>query len=464
MKLKNYNNNDYEAVCDFLIELNRENRSHINWNWARFEWMMEHPEFDKSLMESLGLWLDGEKVVGAAIYDMYFGEAFCGVLPGYSDLYDEILDYAYWNLKDENGLGIAICDENVKENASVKRAGFTLSEQSETVMSTRLSEPLPVQLPEHFCITELDPVKEPYAFQWLLWQGFDHGTDRAEFERNGDIISEIPVFRRHFDSTLSIAAKNTDGEYVSYCCLWCSDKTDYAYVEPVCTVPSYRGKGIAKAVIYEALNRAKDLGAKKAFVISDTEFYKKLGFEKEYRFSFYWKKPMTANGTEYHIVRLLGKGKGGYSYLAQRNDAQVVLKQIHHEPCDYYTFGNKIEAERNDYERLKNAGIRIPEMLDIDIENERIVKDYIDGDTIFDMEKRGEAVDAYLPQVREMARLAKTAGLNIDYFPTNFVVQNGLLWYIDYECNGYMDEWSFDNWGVKYWSRTPAFEEYLRNH
>ena len=46
---------------------------------------------------------------------------------------------------------------------------------------------------------------------------------------------------------------------------------------------------------------------------------------------------MTANGTEYHIVRLLGKGKGGYSYLAQRNDAQVVLKQIHHEPCDYYT-------------------------------------------------------------------------------------------------------------------------------
>ena len=170
------------------------------------------------------------------------------------------------------------------------------------------------------------------------------------------------------------------------------------------------------------------------------------------------------NGNTYHIVRLLGKGKGGYSYMAQRNDAQVVVKQIHHEPCDYYTFGNKIEAERNDYQRLKNAGIRIPEMFDIDIENERIVKEYIDGDTIFDMVKRGEGVDAYLPQVREMALLAKAAGLNIDYFPTNFVVQNGLLWYIDYECNGYMDEWSFENWGVKYWSCTPEFEEYLNTH
>ena len=85
MKFKHYCNNDYEAVCDFLIELNRENQNHISWNWVRFEWMMEHPEFDKSLMDSIGLWLDGEKVIGAAIYDMYFGEGFSGVLPEYKE-------------------------------------------------------------------------------------------------------------------------------------------------------------------------------------------------------------------------------------------------------------------------------------------------------------------------------------------------------------------------------------------
>ncbi len=173
---------------------------------------------------------------------------------------------------------------------------------------------------------------------------------------------------------------------------------------------------------------------------------------------------MTVNGKKYHIVKLLGKGKGGYSYLAQLNDYQVVVKQIHHEPCDYYTFGNKIEAERNDYERLKNAGIRIPKMLDIDIENERIVKEYIKGDTVFDMVKIEESVDDYLPQVRKMAELAKTAGLNIDYFPTNFVVHDGLLWYIDYECNSYTEKWNFENWGVKYWSRTPEFDEYINQH
>ena len=63
-----------------------------------------------------------------------------------------------------------------------------------------------------------------------------------------------------------------------------------------------------------------------------------------------------------------------------------------------------------------------------------------------------------------MAAKAKAAGLNIDYFPTNFVVRNGLLWYVDYECNDYTDEWSFETWGIRYWSRTPEFEAYLRDH
>ncbi len=174
---------------------------------------------------------------------------------------------------------------------------------------------------------------------------------------------------------------------------------------------------------------------------------------------------ISVNGKNYSITKLLGHGKGGYSYLAEDSEhQQFVLKQIHHEPCDYYTFGNKIEAERNDYERLKNAGIRIPRMLDIDAENERIVKEYIEGETIYDLVKKDLSVEAYLPQIREMADKVHNSGLNIDYFPTNFVVRNGLIYYVDYECNSYMEEWNFENWGIKYWSRTPEFEDYQKKH
>ncbi len=173
---------------------------------------------------------------------------------------------------------------------------------------------------------------------------------------------------------------------------------------------------------------------------------------------------MTVNGKEYNIIKLLGKGKGGYSYLASRDEKTYVLKQIHHEPCSYYTFGNKIEAEINDYKRLSETGIRIPKMLDVDVENERILKEYIDGDTIYDYVLNDRNVDIYIEQVREMCRVLYPKNLNIDYFPTNFVVQNDLIYYIDYECNNYMDEWNFENWGIKYWSKTSEFVEYAESH
>lgn len=287
MEFRHYSEKDYQALCDFLIALNQTEKAHINWNWARFEWMAEHPEFDKTAISSIGLWLDDGKIVGAAIYDMYFGEAFCAALPAYSCLYPEILDYSYRALKDENGLGIAIRDDNRFEREAAEKAGFTKAEQTETVMRIPLDKALSADLPDGFHFEELDPAREPYDFQWLLWQGFDHGTDKAEFERD---LQDIPRNREHFDPYLSVTAVNADGEKAAYCCLWYSEKTDYAYIEPVCVIPSHRGKGLAKAVIDEALSRARSRGAKQAYVLSDMPFYERLGFTKTYHYTFYWKE------------------------------------------------------------------------------------------------------------------------------------------------------------------------------
>ncbi len=138
MNFKKYADNDYEAVCDFLIELNARDTSHINWNWARVEWMYEHPEFNKDLIESIGLWLDDGKVVGAAIYDMYFGEGFCGALQEYKQLYPEILDYACTDLKDDSGFSLAVCDDNTDEIDMVLNKGFTRIDQTENIMELDL--------------------------------------------------------------------------------------------------------------------------------------------------------------------------------------------------------------------------------------------------------------------------------------------------------------------------------------
>lgn len=163
---------------------------------------------------------------------------------------------------------------------------------------------------------------------------------------------------------------------------------------------------------------------------------------------------MTINGKPYTVRKLLGHGKGGYSYLVMDGEREYVLKQIHHEPCDYYQFGDKLQSELRDYARLRALGIRMPELYEVDEANERLLKEYIPGDTIAQLAERNGIRPAYLEQVRQMCAVLYAAGLNIDYYPTNFVVRDEQLFYIDYECNSYMEEWNFENWGIRYWVNT----------
>mgnify|MGYP002734802373 CR=1 FL=1 len=139
---------------------------------------------------------------------------------------------------------------------------------------------------------------------------------------------------------------------------------------------------------------------------------------------------ITVNGRAFAIRRLLGKGKGGYSYLVKDEHGEYVVKQIHHEPCSYYQFGDKLAAEQRDYERLLSVGIPMPRLLDVDTENERILKEYIPGPTA--------------------AQLVEEK-INIDYYPNNFVLSVGRLYYVDYECNDYRPDWDFEHWGAQYW-------------
>ena len=158
------------------------------------------------------------------------------------------------------------------------------------------------------------------------------------------------------------------------------------------------------------------------------------------------------NDKEFEIVRLLGKGKGGYSYLVKdKNGLFYVVKQIHHEPCSYYTFGNKLESEINDYQRLLKCNILLPKLIEIDYQNERILKEYIDGMTIDKYVESDQMEEDFYIQIKEIAFKVKNNGLNIDYYPTNFVVNDGKLFYIDYECNEYQEKWDYDHWGSTYW-------------
>jgi len=250
--------------------------------------MYFHPEFDSSISHKIGLWYYGEEMVGTAIYDHYLGEAFFAVKKGFEQLKKEIIDYMVENFSDENGLGIAINDTDTETAALMLSCGFSPCEQAENILELQLSgTESTADTDGNIRICTLDTERDLLRHHSLLWKGFDHDgeppADKETLDKQRRMLSAP-----NMNSQLHIAAENDRSEYVAYCGLWYDIKTDYAYVEPVCAIPDYRSKGLAKAVLKEALKRAYDIGARYAYVISDSGFYKHIGFRQHSHYTFYW--------------------------------------------------------------------------------------------------------------------------------------------------------------------------------
>ena len=111
---------------------------------------------------------------------------------------------------------------------------------------------------------------------------------------------------------------------------------------------------------------------------------------------------------------------------------QVVVKQMHNEPCAYYQFGdNKVRLEVSAYHRLRSAGVALAELIAFDEEQLFLVKEYCAGTVADHWTPTPAELDAAVCQLFRLANHLKHQHLNIDYFPANFVITNTGLRYID---------------------------------
>lgn len=162
------------------------------------------------------------------------------------------------------------------------------------------------------------------------------------------------------------------------------------------------------------------------------------------------------------IVKFLGKGKGGYSYLAKDENREFVYKKIHYEPCAHYQFGaDKVLGEVEAYKRLANIGIDIPKLLEYSQEENYILKEYIEGDVATQLIADGVlSVENFIP-IFNMAQKLYENNTNIDFFPTNFIYSKNKVYYIDYECNDLIEEWDFETWGIYFWLNKLGIKELI---
>lgn len=157
-------------------------------------------------------------------------------------------------------------------------------------------------------------------------------------------------------------------------------------------------------------------------------------------------------GAPLEIVQKYECGDGHCTFLVKDQSKQYICKQFDTLPGETDSaklarFTHEIES----YERLRETKISIPELLEANYEQCYLIKEHIDGELISDLVSCGAMTTEIFMKAFEFSEDLKAHDINLDYFPSNFVVRNNEIFYIDYELNAYIDEWDFTHWGIYYW-------------
>lgn len=279
---------DYQRVYDFLVAHHQPANRDGNWLAPIWEYMHAHPALDKSSLGIIGVWEAGDTLVAVVHYESRRGEAFFEFHPQYTYLRTAMLTYAetYLSGVTDDGkrhLHVFVNDFDEAFISLVASRGYA-RQAGDARPLARFDVPAPfppITLPEGFQLTSLAEECDWAKVHRVLWRGFDHGNDvpltEAEFESRRRMF-DTPTARRD----LKIAVRAPDGKFVAFCGMFYEPVNRFALVEPVATDPRYRRMGLGKAAVLEGIRRCGMLGATVAYVGSDQQFYRAIGFEHVY--------------------------------------------------------------------------------------------------------------------------------------------------------------------------------------
>lgn len=168
---------------------------------------------------------------------------------------------------------------------------------------------------------------------------------------------------------------------------------------------------------------------------------------------------------DYEVIKQLGKGKTGISYLVKKSENYFVLKVMNQNVMDYEKQLEIFRGEKSCYERMSKIGNGIPKLFEFNEEKKYLIKEYIEGTCANELaaigyQKEGGLTDFHFQKIFDMHKRFKEIGIHVDYFPTNFIyTSDNEIYCIDYECYDYNQEWDFVEWGIYYWLNQEGIKE-----
>jgi predicted N-acetyltransferase YhbS len=284
---------DYDRVGQFLIDTYQPGVLHYNWLRPRWEYMHYHPWLDKASLGKIGVWESGGEIAAVAHYEGALGDAFFQVHPDYTYLKPEMLDYAEANLvgKTEGGkprLTLWAPEFDAEFESVIKSHGYKIVKEYKDCWSVLpVPRPFPpIKLPPGFRLQSLEDENDLVKLTRLIHRGFNHpGEPPASSAAGTELMQNAPNYRKG----LNIVAVDEKGNYAAYGGIWPIPEHKLAYIEPVCTDPAYRRRGLGKAAVMEGIRRCGLEGIDTIMVGSEQPFYLAMGFKKQFHINL-WNK------------------------------------------------------------------------------------------------------------------------------------------------------------------------------
>lgn len=294
---------DASRVWDFMTEVYTHDRA----NGAPapfFEYALTSSWLDKNYLYADRLWLDGDRVVAFAFYEEPCTDVYVNLRPGYEALADQIIAYGETNMPRFGGeKAFVLFPGQTALIEAVRARGYALADEDVEYDFDFASGTLDAALPEGFHFVEATPDGvDPLKLAICFWKGFGH-AERAPFERWEDrvtgpewsvqrsyygVLGETVAPPPHATYDYNVIIADAAGEYACFSGMWWVAKNRLAYMEPLCTIPEYRNRGLAAAALSRHVRRLRPLGAR-FMTGGGNPFYPKIGFTRRIRWQK-WKK------------------------------------------------------------------------------------------------------------------------------------------------------------------------------
>lgn len=276
---------DFMEVREFMVEVYE--RDWRNGVPAPFlEYALSSSWMDTSLTHKFRIWEENGKMVALVFYENPVNHIYFSLRPGYEELAQEMVAYAETGMPKKDGkqtLVIFQGQEDVMKAAEgagyVKSGGF-----NDRVFD--FGKALDYPLPEGFRFVEPERL-EAAKIAECCWKGFDHEQEEGPWDGEYESVRRN-MTTPHATPLFPVAIENEQQEYVCFAGMWWTPENHLAYMEPLCTVPEYRGRGLARAALSELYRRMKPLGATH-MTGGGNPFYEKIGYEPCIGWTF-WEK------------------------------------------------------------------------------------------------------------------------------------------------------------------------------